>query len=184
VTETLEAPPVSQGALRAELWPERSPLGVYAILDGARDPAIHRAVLGSGLPHACLYAGQLPRELVAAAPYVVKLQPDAALTGELLGKTWGRSWGVFALATASLEEMRRHLRKLLKVEDEQGRTLVFRYYDPRVLRVYLPTCRLDELAAVFGPVSVLAMESAQPAKLLRFHREVSGELGRAEVDLT
>jgi hypothetical protein len=30
--------------------------------------------------------------------------------------------------------------------------LLFRYYDPRVLRVYLPSCRPSELETVFGPV--------------------------------
>ena len=54
---------------------------------------------------------------------------------------------------ATLEELRRHFRKFLKVEDPKGKSLIFRYYDPRVLRVYLPTCNAMELQTVFGPVN-------------------------------
>ncbi len=36
---------------------------------------------------------------------------------------------------------------------EQKAPLVFRYYDPRVLRVYLPTCSPAEFARFFGPIS-------------------------------
>jgi hypothetical protein len=173
------------GLIKSELWPPaaRPPFGVYAILDGARDPGVHEAVLGSGLPQACLYAGQLPRELVETAPYLVKLEPDAPFTADLLGERWGKSWGIFALTTGALEEMRRHLRKFLKVEDAKGTTLIFRYYDPRVLRTYLPTCNASELAALFGPVSFFVAEGDPPTKLLRFHREADGTLGRAEVVL-
>ena len=35
-----------------------------------------------------------------------------------------------------VDELRRHLRRFLLVKDESGRQLYFRYYDPRVLRLY------------------------------------------------
>jgi hypothetical protein len=47
------------------------------------------------------------------------------------------------------------LRTLLRVRDEAGRTLLFRFYDPRVLRAYLPTCTATEWQSVFGPVHQL-----------------------------
>jgi hypothetical protein len=40
--------------------------------------------------------------------------------------------------------MARRRRRFLRVKDEDG--LVFRFYDPRVMRVYLPTCAAGELA--------------------------------------
>jgi hypothetical protein len=35
--------------------------------------------------------------------------------------------------------------------------MYFRYYDPRVLGVFLPTCTLDELRAFMGPLQALAV---------------------------
>ncbi|HEY3820073.1 MAG TPA: DUF4123 domain-containing protein [Polyangiaceae bacterium] len=131
---------------------------VYAVLDGARDPLVFMMVRACGLPHACLYAGRIPPELAKVAPYVVEVRRDHPFLEALLERGWGKSWGVFATAPCDLEAMRRHLRHFLRVQREDGKTMVFRYYDPRVLRVYLPTCTEAELTTFFGPVSRFVLE--------------------------
>jgi hypothetical protein len=144
---------------------------VYAVVDGARDPSIVDLVRGSGQRYACLYSGKLPPELAAVAPYVVRLWRDHPFTAEWLDLAWGQSWGIFAIAPANLEEMRRHLRRFLRVRTEQGQALVFRYYDPRVLRVYLPTCTKEELATFFGPVSSFFVETEDARRVDVFARK-------------
>ena len=49
--------------------------------------------------------------------------------------------------------------------------LVFRYYDPRVLRPYLPTCTETELDFVFGPVQRFLVEAEGGAAAVAYHRE-------------
>jgi hypothetical protein len=73
--------------------------------------------------------------------------------------------------------MRRHFRSFLTVYDPDGKPLLFRYYDPRVLRVYLPTCDARELETVFGPVVAYLLEGEDPGDLLRFELS-SGALQR------
>jgi hypothetical protein len=131
---------------------------VYAVLDGARDSRIYRAVYDSRLEYECLFTGELTYDLAEAAPYLVRLQRDAAFTRWLLEQCWGRSVGLFAWTRADLETMRRHFRRLLRVQDERGKSLYFRYYDPRVLRPYLPTCTVHELREVLGPIGRLLVE--------------------------
>ncbi|MBZ4417710.1 DUF4123 domain-containing protein [Myxococcus sp. RHSTA-1-4] len=154
------------------LWrppePLEPPFEVYAVLDGARSPAVTRTLMSWTRGCVCLYEGAVPRELLAVAPYLVQLSRDADNTRELLERAWGQSWGIFAAASASLGELRRHFRKFLQVEDESGRRLYFRYYDPRVLRVYLPTCNLRELRTFFGPVSRFLAESPRGESLLEY----------------
>lgn len=133
-------------------------MGVWAILDGAREPAVHLALLASRLEFRCLYSGHLPRELEIVAPQLVELLPGNRLTSTLLDQAWGRSWGVL-LKIDDPANLRHHLRKFLRVQDEQGRRLLFRYYDPRVLRNYLPTCTPQELREVFGPIDSFMIES-------------------------
>ncbi|MFT3766852.1 MAG: DUF4123 domain-containing protein [Minicystis sp.] len=159
--------------VREALWPSsgRQPWNVYAVLDAARNERIHPAVMQSGLEQACLYAGKIPQTLSEVAPYLVKLTKDAPFAKELLEKGWGDAWGVYVLSTATLEELRRHFRRLLKVQDEAGRSMIFRFYDPRVLRIYLPTCNAGELAHVFGPVGMFVLEGEDRAEVIRFHRE-------------
>jgi hypothetical protein len=57
---------------------------------------------------------------------------------------------------------------LLRVQDEQGRILVFRFYDPRVLRVYMPTCEPSETMQMLGPVHALMCEKETGKSLVVF----------------
>ena len=160
------------------LWPPdlNSPaMRVYAVLDGARDPSIHEFVKGSNRPHCCLYAGELPRELVETAPYLVELERDGLFTRDLLERAWGKAWGIFACAEVDLEAMRRHLRRFLIVQDERGKQLLFRFYDPRVMRVYLPTCDPTERAQIFGPVTRYVIEGEDERAI---ERNVARDLDR------
>jgi hypothetical protein len=144
------------------------PCEVYAVLDGARSPAVTRTLMQWARGCVCLYEGPVPRELLAVAPYLVQLRRDAESTRELLTKAWGQSWGIFVATPASLGDLRRHFRKFLQVEDEQGRRLYFRYYDPRVLRAYLPTCTRRELHTLFGPVERYLAESPDGSALVEY----------------
>ena len=154
------------------LWrpaePDEPPCELYAVLDGARSPAVTRTLMQWARGCVCLYEGPVPRELLAVAPYLVHLRRDADSTRELLEKAWGQSWGIFVATPASLGDLRRHFRKFLQVEDEQHRRLYFRYYDPRVLRGYLPTCNRRELQTLFGPVERYLVESPRGDALLGY----------------
>jgi hypothetical protein len=132
---------------------------VYAILDAARREAVYKELVGSQSEYCCLYRGSKARELADVAPYLVNLQKEASFTRWLIGHGWGDSWGIFLESSASLREVRQHFRKFLMVHDEEGKPLYFRYYDPRVLRVYLPTCNESELNILFGPVNRYNVEA-------------------------
>lgn len=168
--------PERRAQILQALWPEgdaASKLSVWAILDCARDPKIYVALLASQLEFRCLYSGKLPRDLEMVAPQLVELHPGNRLTAQLLDEGWGNAWGLF-LRTADPSNLRHHLRKFLKVQDERGRRLLFRYYDPRVLRVYLPTCTAAELQQVFGPIECFLVESenAEAVSTFRLQRGV------------
>jgi hypothetical protein len=60
---------------------------------------------------------------------------------------------------------------------------MFRYYDPRVLRVYLPTCTSDELKTVYGPVQQYFAETDTGEGLTRFEVK-TGKLVAEELDVT
>lgn len=150
------------------LWPEGPRQNIWMILDGARTIEIFRMLLACHLEYACLYSGPLTPELEIAAPYLVQLDHGYRDTHQLIQQAWGNSWGVFLRSDTSLKKLRRHLREFLIVRDERGNRLAFRYYDPRVLRVYLPTCEAGELRAVFGPIECFWTEVESVEKVLEF----------------
>ncbi|MCP4622596.1 MAG: DUF4123 domain-containing protein, partial [bacterium] len=124
-----------------------------AVLDAARDRIIYPRLAESVNEKVCLFMGDQALELATVAPYLVALDADDPFTQWILDHGWGNSWGIFAESDASFKAMRNHLRKFLKVMDEDLRSLYFRYYDPRVLRVFLPTCDPEQLETMFGPVA-------------------------------
>ncbi len=154
--------------LEDTLWPKGGARDVWAIVDGARERRVYITLLDSYLNYKCLYSGTLPPELEASAPYLVQLEHEDQYTRRLLNLAWGNSWGVFLKCDTSIETLRRHLRGFLLVQDWRARRLVFRYYDPRVLRVYLPTCTPEELRTVFGPIERFWMEDESPETMLEF----------------
>jgi hypothetical protein len=154
----------------------------YAILDSARDPVIRAKLVASDVHNACLYEGRIPREIAEVAPYLVRLRRGHRFTEQLLESGWGRSWGVFATSQADFETMRRHFRRFLRVTDETGKGLLFRWYDPRVLRVYLPSCTERELDAIFGPLSSYFVEDEDPERLNVYSRR-SGLYAMARISV-
>ncbi|MGY2198394.1 DUF4123 domain-containing protein [Pseudomonas gingeri] len=161
--------------LTALLWPdsqEGADHQVYWLLDGARDPGISRAVRYGSLRFWCLYSGQLTPRLRAAAPYLVQLTRGSPATLELLERGWGNAWGIFIVAPASLamSRVRLHFKKFLRVRTEDGRRLLFRFYDPRVLSIFLPTCTDAEFTQFLGPMTSLFVESEQGTAYRLFDR--------------
>jgi hypothetical protein len=141
---------------------------IYAVLDGARDRRIHQMVGSSELAWRCLYAGALPAELLEVAPYLACMRPHASFTNDIISQGWGHAWGIWLISAAPFDHLRRHLRRFLRVQDEAGRHLLFRYYDPIVLATFLPTCTTAELAELFGPIDAFLIEAGSGPEITEF----------------
>ena len=161
--------------IRQILWPEGLPgyTKVFTIADGAQDKRIYGAVDASRQERCCLYSierrwgGQdLPWQLLMTGPYLVELDPEEDFTRFVLRNGWDRHWGIFFRSDTGMQKVRRHFRDLLTVRDDKGRRLMFRYYDPRVLRAYLPTCLPGELRTIFGPVDVYLVPGDDPETVI------------------
>jgi len=72
------------------------------------------------------------------------------------------------MTKAPREELARHLQRFLLVLLPDGNKWFFRYYDPRILQVYLPTCQPVELEEFFGPVRGFAVLDAEHQKTAVF----------------
>jgi hypothetical protein len=114
---------------------------------------------------------------------LINLKRKDSFTDWLLSNGWGKSWGIFLQSSASLKELQRHFRQFLMVYDEKGTPLYFRHYDPRVLRVYLPTCNESELKTVFGPVHHFYVEGKEENLLIEFRCTEKFELIQSVITL-
>lgn len=148
-------------ALQAQLFC-RENATVFAILDGATVSGLP-AILRSFEPeYYCLYRGALQPDMAEVAPYLARLEPNTPFIKWVLSNGWGKHWGIFGMAEVELRVLRTHFRRFVMVDGGRGKPLYFRYYDPGVLRNYLPMCDQDELRTVFGPAIFFLAEEVNP----------------------
>src|SRR5437763_1245062 len=132
------------GAQMAGARPEAA---LYMLLDAARDPRIYGWLteFGEAVQQRSLYQGDVGDSLAHVSPYLLAVREDQPDSLRFAEAGLGQSWGLFVTSTAGFDDVRRHLRKFNIVYREDGTPLVFRFYDPRVLRAFLPTCTDSEL---------------------------------------
>jgi hypothetical protein len=129
----------------------RSPL--FAVIDAARSERALVVLRESVEEHRSLYDGVTAETLADAAPYLVELRGGSRLLSTLVLEGWGDAWGVYFSCRRSLKDVRAHLRKLLMVtREEENDVVYFRFYDPRVLPIVLPTCTVRQEAEIFGEI--------------------------------
>ena len=123
----------------------------YAVIDAARDATAPQRATEAGLEVQSLYEGPLGQELAGVAPHLMSFDLHNEFA-EWLFDRWAGHHGILLQTKAPFEELRRHFRKFLLVKDEAEKKFRFRFYDPRVLRSFLPACSFDEAKEFFGPV--------------------------------
>ena len=96
---------------------------------------------------------------------------------------WGRSWGIFLWSTLTFDGLRGHFRKLTKIRTESGQVLIFRFYDPRVLSMVLPTFDPAQVREFFGPTNRFSVETSEGRAIEQFS-QTDGILKRTTSDIS
>ena len=146
----------------------------YMLVDAARNESIYPSLLRADCQWVCLYRGDAAVRMAEVAPYLVELTDGSAFARWLIDRGWGDNWGVFVNAPLDMERLRAHFRRFVLVQMPDGKNVYFRFYDPRVLRVYLPTCNAAELETIFGPVERYVMESVDGTDAVAFRHTAEG----------
>ncbi len=131
--------------------------------------------------HICLYEGDSEKFLGSVAPWLFSFDQQSEFAKWLLRNARGNSWGIFLRSSTDPQKLYQHLRKFLIVQSEEGKEMYFRYYDPRVMRVFLPTCEPPQLKEFFGPVEGFLAENEQG--LLVEYALLNGKLAYTETGL-
>ncbi|MDM7920748.1 MAG: DUF4123 domain-containing protein [Pyrinomonadaceae bacterium] len=155
---------------------------VFAVVDGASIERLPVILHETKPPHYCLMRGELSPDLAEVAPYVVGLVRGAPFTDWILQQPLGRNIGIFATTRQSIREIRKHFRGLFTVYKENGDPMHFRYYDPRVIHKFLPTCEPDEIKTFFGPIDRYIAEEEGGAGVVVYSHD-DGILKRSSIKI-
>jgi hypothetical protein len=125
---------------------------VYAILDGAMVKQLPDWFEEHDAPHACLFSGENDPMILTRAPWLVRAEPGSETMAWILQEGWARNWGMFAVVPREtpFDAVLGHFRKFLQVRLPDERLVFFRFYDPRVQRLFLPSCDHAQSFELFG----------------------------------
>lgn len=164
-----EAQATAQKVLET-LWTEARRNLLFAILDTAQGERTLEILRESIDDYQPLYEGIKAVMMESAAPYLVQFSDRSSLLDRLVQEGWGKHWGIYLTSRQRFADVRRHLRKFLVVEAEETREqMYFRFYDPRVLRTFLPLCTTRQTIDFFGDIEAFLVEG-RVRNLLRFER--------------
>lgn len=140
----------------------------YVILDAARMDEKIESAFQKNRDHLCLFSGKGEEYLKSVSPYLFSFTDKSEISNFLIEEGIGNSWGVFFHSRNSFSEIFKHLQNLLVVKTADGKEMYFRFYDPRVLRVFLPVAYKEQLKEFFGPIEYFICEDEDPEFMLIF----------------
>jgi hypothetical protein len=143
---------------------------MYGILDCSRSPTLYEHVARLA-PHgaSCLFAGDLAEEVARVSPYLVELAPNDPLSRDWRTQGWGQAWGILISSRADLPTLRQRLRRYTTARlPDGGGPMLFRFWDPRVFRVYMPLVEPQELPGWFEAADRYIAETEDGRGSLRY----------------
>lgn len=155
---------------------------LFCLLDAARDEKILPLLRRSNVKYMSLYQGESQRQMADVAPYLIEFGENRVFLEKLLRHGWGKRWCSFLTSNAPFAMLRKHFRKFLFVQDERGESVYFRFYDPSILRAFLPACTPQELAEIFANIECFFTESEAASDFFSF-RMRNNELFQETISL-
>ena len=150
-TEADESPSVSVSEFLLERA-EKEECNLYGIIDSARNEDVFRHLITGNVQYRSLFQGTMDEQSYGVSGFLVECQKESLLFQWMTKEAWGDSCCIFFTSKLSFDELFSHFQKFNRVYLEDDEVVLFRYYDPRVLRVYLPTCNRNEIEVFFGEV--------------------------------
>ena len=147
---------------------------LYALLDAYNAPFVSTKVQELGSEKALsLFIGEAEIKYWDLAPYLIAIEESSL--DWVLQTICSSPCGILAFSKSGLETLRTHFRRFLLVQLPDGEYWYFRYYDPRIMRVYLQNCCPEELELFFGPVRGFGIADHETQDIVLLH--MAGDQG-------
>ena len=172
--ETSATAMITGAALHAFIESRREPgERLYAVVDAAQDKELaFDGALRFGWKLQWLFSKDTAQQMSGVAPYLVPITfeskypfPESDYL-DLWAERLGNNAGILLLTQSAPERMREELASAFNVVDEEGNEFFFRFYDPRVLRLFLKACTPDEAKEFFGTIGCMLLEAERPSDIL------------------
>ncbi|AAO57317.1 MULTISPECIES: DUF4123 domain-containing protein [Pseudomonas] len=131
---------------------------VYLLLDAALINDLAQRLLHMKEFARCqpLYVNTAYETLADCGPMLVEVTSNIPLQ-EMFKQQWRDDSGIWLESAAKESELIEHLRSLVHVQLDSGVTVLFRYYDPRITRLWLASLENHELDSMLGPIDLIRL---------------------------
>lgn len=140
----------------------------YLILDGAQIGDLIKTIyrLQPAAEIDILYLNTPFAELQEVSPVLVKITPNNALYQHFQAQ-WQNTAGIHMIATGDLYSLGNHLRTSLQAKIN-GQAYFFRFYDPRILSLWLETLTKQQQQQFMGSISKLYLPDPNTGELIEY----------------
>lgn len=161
-----------------------SPLRAFALLDASQSADIPICLEGFSDPARCLFDGAAYEDMAEVAPWLVELARYSDAWDWFVEDGYGHNWGILIHSRLELPRLKTHLKKFLKIEDEDGERYFFKYYRPEHFNRYVPGFDDAQRATIWRGIEAIYAESKDdPTGLMRHGLDARGKHQRQEFDL-
>lgn len=147
---------------------EKDDCELYGIVDSARNDEVFRYLVTGDVRYKSLFEDTMDVQSYGVSGFLVECKKESPLFKWMTTEAWGDNCCIFFTSKASFDDLFTHFQKFNRVYIEGDDVVLFRYYDPRVLSLFLPTCNDDQIHSFFGKVNLFFAENEDPTILKVF----------------
>lgn len=146
-------------------------LNHYLILDGAQIDDLVKTIykLQKTAQVDVLYLNTRFAELQDVSPVLVKVQPTDPLF-QKFQTDWQTTAGIHILAKGDIYTLGNHLRSSLQAKIN-GQPTLFRFYDPRILKLWLETITPQQQSQFMGTITTLYLPATEDSQAKEYHND-------------
>lgn len=124
---------------REEFVAERSKeVPAFALIDASRIEHCELYLNAFGIERSCCLSGRAFDEYRDDAPWIARLDPSSSFGRWFLEDVVESRGGIVVFSRLGLMDLRRHLKKFLRIGDPEGKEWFFKFYRPEVMERYWP----------------------------------------------
>jgi len=134
----------------------------YVLIDAALwGTDINMFLLDEAVIYRSLFRGTTGEELWSVAPYLVDISSQKKLIDEIKKKDTVERRVTWISSSLDIDELRKYLRRFLRVKRENGSYIYFRFYDPFVVNNVFPNFTKQQSSEFFEKIKYLITEDTR-----------------------
>jgi len=128
----------------------------YVLIDAALwDTDINMLFLDEKIIYKSLFRGSTGEKLWSVAPYLVDISSNEKLVKQIKEMNPVERRVMWLSSSLNIDELRKHLRRFLRMKKEDGDYIYFRFYDPFVANTVFPNLSHEQAVQFFEKIDYL-----------------------------